>query len=197
MQETEETMGLNPSYVKDYFAHSKIRVVFAWIIQIAVVIGLAAILSLSFFQTVAMQEGSMDSTLSAGDKFLVNKAVYKIGGPKRGDIIAFRIGNEEKGSTHIKRVVGLPGETIQIQNGQILINGETYVEQKDFPAMTNAGVAEDAITLKGDEYFVLGDNRNSSEDSRFIDIGNIKKEQIIGKLWFVISPMNKLGLLRS
>lgn len=190
-------MRLNPRYIREYFADSKAKTIFLWIVEIALVIGLAAILSLSFCQTVVMQEGSMDPTFSAGDKFLVNKAVYQFGKPDRGDIVAFRIGDENKGSTHIKRVIGLPGDTIQIENGQILINEETYVEQKDFAAITNGGVAEEAITLDGDEYFLLGDNRNSSEDSRFADIGNIKKEQIIGKLWFVISPMDKLGFIES
>jgi signal peptidase I len=193
----EQTMRLNPRYIREHFADSKVKTILLWIVEIGLVIGLAAILSLSFCQTVVMQEGSMDPTLGAGDKFLVNKAVYQFGKPDRGDIVAFRIGDEEKGSTHIKRVIGLPGDTIQIQNGQILINEETYVEQKNFAAITNGGVGEDGITLDGDEYFLLGDNRNSSEDSRFANIGNIKKEQIIGKLWFVISPLDKLGFVES
>lgn len=190
-------MGLRLRYVNNHFANTKAKEIAAWLIQIIVVIGLAAVLSVSFCQTAAMQEGSMDPTLSAGEKFLINKVAYKLGSPKRGDIIVFRLGARDKGSTHIKRVVGLPGESVQIQNGQILINGETYVEQKGFPTIANPGMAEESITLKGDEYFVLGDNRNSSEDSRFADIGNIKKDHIIGRLWFVISPMNKLGFLRS
>ena len=190
-------MGLNIRYVRDYFANSKARQVLIWIVQIVITIALAAVLSVAFFQTIGIQEGSMDPTLSAGEKFLVNRVVYQLSNPKRGDIIAFRLGNEGKGSIHIKRVVGVPGDTIQIQNEQIIIDGKTYVEQKDFPAIKNAGVAEEPITLNNNEYFVLGDNRNSSEDSRFVDIGNIKKDQIVGKLWFVVSPVSKLGLLNS
>lgn len=191
-------MELNLRYIRDYFAETKIKAVFVWIIQIGITVGLAALISMSFCQTVGMQEGSMDPTFSAGDKFLVNKIAYRIGSPSRGDIIAFRIGEDTKASTHIKRVIGLPGDTIQIQEeGQILINGETYVEQKDFPAIANAGLASDPVKLGNDEYFVLGDNRNSSEDSRFVDVGNIKEDYIIGKLWFVISPMSRLGFLRS
>jgi len=190
-------MGLNPRYIRDYFAQSKARQILVWVFQIVITVALAAILSFAFFQTVAIQEGSMDPTLSAGEKFLLNKVVYQVSSPNRGDIVAFRLGDEAKGSIHIKRVIGVPGDTIQIQNEQILIDGKTYVEQKDFPPIKNAGVAEESITLASNEYFVLGDNRNSSEDSRFVDIGNIKKEQIVGKLWFVISPMNKLGLLKG
>ena len=184
-------------YIRDYFAQSKARQALVWTVQIVVTIALAAVLSFSFFQTVVIQEGSMDPTISADEKFLLNKVVYQVSNPKRGDIIAFRLGDEGKGSIHIKRVIGTPGDTIQIQNEQIIIDGKTYVEQKDFPPIQNAGVAEESITLASNEYFVLGDNRNSSEDSRFVDIGNIKKDQIVGKLWFVISPISKLGLLNS
>ena len=115
--------------------------------------------------------------------------------PKRGDVIAFRTSSDVKASTHIKRVIGVPGDTIQINDGTILINGETYVEQRNLPAITNPGLAEEGIKLASDEYFVLGDNRNSSVDSRFADMGNVKRENIIGELWFVISPMSKLGFV--
>ena len=188
-------MGLNFRYIKDYIANSRAREIIVWAVQIAGTIALAAILSFAFFQTVALQESSMDPTISSGEKLLVDKIGHNISGIKRGDIVAFRLGESNKGPIHIKRVVGLPGDTVQIQNEQILLDGTTYVEQKDFPPIQNAGVAEEPITLSGNEYFVLGDNRNSSEDSRFVDIGNIKKDQIIGKVWFVISPMNKMGLL--
>lgn len=190
-------MELNLRYVKDYFTQTKFMRVLMWIVQIAVTIGLAAVISLMFCQTVVLQEGSMDPTFSAGDKFLVNRAVYKISSPKRGDVIAFRTSSDEKASTHIKRIIGVPGDTVLIQDGMIMINGETYKEQRDLPLIVNAGLAEESVVLGGDEYFVLGDNRNSSEDSRFADIGNVKKEYIIGKLWFVISPMDKLGFVKD
>ena len=77
------------------------------------------------------------------------------------------------------------------------MTGETYQEKKNFPAIQNPGLAETEITLDKDEYFVLGDNRNNSEDSRFAGVGNIRRENIIGKLWFVASPWDKFGLLRS
>ena len=190
-------MGLNVRYIKDYIANSKARQIIVWAVQIAATIALAAILSFAFFQTVAIQESSMEPTISAGEKLLLNKVVYALSSPKRGDIIAFRLGEKNKGSIHIKRVVGVSGDTIQIQNEQIILNDKTYVEQKDFPPIQNAGVAEEPIALSGNEFFVLGDNRNNSEDSRFFDIGNIKKDQIVGKVWFVISPMSKMGLLNS
>ena len=94
-------------------------------------------------------------------------------------------------------MIGLPGETIQIVNGRILINGETYKEGKDFPMINNPGMAANAITLEAGEYFVLGDNRNNSEDSRYGDIGRVNKKYITGKLWFQISPKKDIGPLNN
>ena len=184
-------------YVRDYMAARKIKSVFVWAAEIAAVVIAAVVITVGFGKTTVMQEGSMDPTLAAGDVVLINRAAYKIGEPKRGDIIAYRVSEEENASTHIKRIIGLPGETIPIQDGQILIDGETYQEKKNFPAIQNPGLAETEITLDKDEYFVLGDNRNNSEDSRFAGVGNIRRENIIGKLWFVASPWDKFGLLRS
>lgn len=184
-------------YVRDYVAARKIKSVFMWALEIAAVMAVAAILAVGFGKTTVMQEGSMDPTLSAGDMVLINRAAYKIGEPKRGDIIAYRVSEDENASTHIKRVIGLPGETISIQDGQILIDGKTYQEKKNLPSIQNPGLAETEITLGRDEYFVLGDNRNNSEDSRSADVGNIRKGNIIGKLWLVVSPWDKFGLLRG
>ena len=190
-------MGFKIEYLKSYFAQVRVKKIRSWVIEIVITIVLAAILSLSFCQTVALQESSMDPTFCAGEKLLVNRLSYKIGSPQRGDVIAFRISSDKKGSTHIKRVIGVPGDTIQIQDGKILINGKQYVEERDLPSIVNPGIAEEEITLDKDEYFVLGDNRNSSEDSRFADIGNVKKDNIIGKIWFVISPMDKIALVKD
>ena len=96
-------------------------------------------------------------------------------------------------TTTLKMISGF----LKADKGQILIDGKTYVEQKDFPAITNPGLAEEPIKLGSGEYFVLGDNRNNSEDSRHIDVGKIKKKNILGKLWFVVSPMDKFGILRK
>ena len=101
----------------------------------------------------------------------------------------------KKTSTHIKRIIGLPGETIQIKDGQILIDGETYQENGEFPGIENAGVAETKVALDSGEYFVLGDNRNNSEDSRYADMGNVKKRNIIGKVWFIASPWSRFGFV--
>lgn len=112
-----------------------------------------------------------------------------------GDIIAFRTSEDKKASIHIKRVIALPGETVQIKDGQILINGEVYNEKDEFPAITNAGLASEPITVGKGQYFVLGDNRNNSEDSRHNGMGLVDSDRIVGKLWFTISPWKKIGFV--
>ena len=138
----------------------------------------------------------MSTTLETGDSVLVNRVVKKAGSIARGDVIAYREGSGDKSDIHIKRVIGLPGETISIHDGIIVINGESYIEDRDLPKIVNAGLAKNDITLGRDEYFVLGDNRNNSEDSRFADVGNIAGQSVIGRVWFRISPRESLGFVR-
>lgn len=176
---------------------TKTRNLLIWIFEIAVTLAFAALVAVTMFQSVTMQESSMEPTLSVGDRFFVNRVVYKLSSPERGDLIVFRTNASDDAALHIRRIIGLPGETIQIVDGQILINGETYKEGKDFPNISNPGLASSAITLESNEYFVLGDNRNNSEDSRYAEIGTVSKRYIVGKLWFTISPTNKIGFLEG
>ena len=113
--------------------------------------------------------------------------------PKRGDIIVFLPNGNEKSHYYVKRVIGVPGDTVLIQNGAVYINGEVYKEEIEAAAIEEAGLASEEITLDSDEYFVLGDNRNNSEDSRYANIGNIKKDYIIGKAWFRVAPFSSFG----
>ena len=139
----------------------------------------------------------MEPTLSTGDTLLVNKLIPKLHPPRRFDIIVFRTGNETGASVHIKRVIGLPGETVQITDGAVYINGEKLDESAyGFDAILNGGLAEEQIVLDDDEYFVLGDNRNGSGDSRYTDIGNVGLENIIGTVWFRVWPFPKTGKIR-
>lgn len=173
------------------------RGILIWVFQIAVVLACAVVAAIFFFQTVTMQEGSMEPTLATGDRFFINRMAYKLGSPKRGDIIVFKTSPKAGARLHIKRVIGLPGETVQIKDGQILINGETYKEGRDFPGISDPGLAEEEISLQAGEYFVLGDNRNNSDDSRYGDVGNVQKKYIEGGLWFVAGPIKKIGFLKD
>ena len=178
--------------IRERLEDQKIKSSMKWIFEILVTLVFAAVVALMMFQTVTMQESSMEPTISVGDRFFINKAVYKFSSPKRGDLIVFRSNASDDAALHIRRVIGLPGETVQITNGRILIDGETYKEGKDFPKISNAGLASKAISLGTGEYFVLGDNRNNSEDSRYTDIGLVKKRYIAGKIWFTCAPARKL-----
>ena len=138
----------------------------------------------------------MNPNLRNGDVTLVNRLVYNMSTPKRGHVIAFRPNGNENSHYYIKRIVALPGETIEIRDGTIWINGEELKEKYDTTAIEDAGVLEEPMTLGKSEYFVLGDDRLNSEDSRMADIGNVKRSEIEGKVWFTVSPVTHLGFVR-
>ena len=181
---------------KEKLEDEKVRGFMRWVFEIVVTLVLAAMVGIMLFQTVTMQESSMEPTIEVGDRFFINRVVYKFSSPKRGDLIVFRTNASDDAALHIRRVIGLPGETIQISGGRILIDGEVYKEGKDFPMISNPGLASSSITLESGEYFVLGDNRNNSEDSRYADVGVVSGKNIEGKVWFVLSPSDHMGLVK-
>ncbi len=183
-------------YIRDYIIASGIKSFFFWIVKIVLVLVVGFLATIALGKTTVMQDGSMGPTLLTGDLTLTDRFSYQIGAPARGDIIAFKLSDEEMASIHIKRVIGLPGETIQIIDGKIFIDEKEYKETENFPKIENPGMAEEIIKLGSNEYFVLGDNRNSSEDSRFLAVGTVEKEQIIGKIWCIISPKERMKLVK-
>ncbi len=180
---------------KSIWAGERYRKMLRFLIEIGITVILALLCAIAFEGSITVQESSMDPTIQAGDVVLVNRLAYRLGSVRRGDLIAYR--NEDSKDTvyHIKRVIGLPGETVQIKDGLIMINGETYMESRELPNIIDAGIALTPVTLASNEYFVLGDNRNSSEDSRFADVGNIKKSSISGRVWMILQPSSRRGLL--
>ncbi len=173
--------------------NKKLRRTLSWVFQIALVILFAYMLVYCFGQTQTNVGQSMDPTLAGGDTVLINTLAYQIGHPERGDVICFSPGGTRNAHTSIKRVIGLPGETIQIVDGMVQIDGKTYIEDNDYPLMTNAGMLDEAVTLGDNEYFVLGDNRNNSEDSRFTQVGMVTSDTILGKVWYILSPKGHRG----
>ncbi len=135
---------------------------------------------------------SMQNTLHDGDYLIINRLTYQFSDPKRSDIVVFK---HSKDNYYIKRVIGLPGERIQIREGQIYINGSLLEESINSELIEDSGVAKQEITLGNDEYFVLGDNRNSSTDSRFEAVGFIKRDNIIGKILVRIFPFDDFGTI--
>lgn len=183
--------------LETHLEDKKVRNILIWIFEIAVVFVFSILVGIFLFQSVTMQESAMEPTMSVGDRFFVNRVVYKFSSPQRGDLIVFKTSGSDDAALHISRVIGLPGERIQISNGKVLIDGEVYEEDLELADIRNAGIASSTVSLESGEYFVLGDNRNNSEDSRYGDIGNVKKKYIVGKLWFTISPREKIGFLKG
>ena len=139
---------------------------------------------------------SMEDTLDDGDNLIVDKLTYRFRDPVRYDIIVFPYKYKED-TYYIKRIIGLPGEMVQItEEGNILINGEILEESYGREVMKSPGIAADPIILGEDEYFVLGDNRNASADSRDPSVGVISGKDIVGRSWLRIWPLNKFGILK-
>lgn len=167
-----------------------------WVAEMVLAFIIACVLVMNFGVSVGNVGQSMEPTLGSGDNVLTNRFIYNLTTPKRGDLVVFKPNGDQNSHDYIKRVVGLPGETIQIIDGFIYIDGEVLVEDIKFDKMTYEGVAEEAITLGAEEYFVLGDNRNASEDSRNAEIGNIKEQDIVAKAWFNTSFGERFGFLK-
>lgn len=174
----------------------KAAAVVNWTVQIAITCMIAFVLVWFFGQRVSNAGDSMKPVLQNGDVVLVNRLIYNASKPKRGDIIAFKPNGNENTHYSIKRVVGLPGETVQIKDGSVYINGTETLEHIFAEDIEEAGIAEEPVILDGTEYFVLGDNHLSSDDSRMADIGNVKRSEIYGKVWFVASFGSDFGFVK-
>jgi signal peptidase I len=138
----------------------------------------------------------MQPALKNGDVVLVNRVIYNAVKPDRGEVIVFKPQGNENVHYYVKRVVGLPGETVEIKENSIYIDGKKLEEDYVTTEITDAGLAAQAVTLADDEYFVLGDDRKNSEDSRHADIGIVKRRYIYGKAWFIKAGDN-IGFVKG
>ena len=172
---------------------STIQTLVNWVVDLVVVIAFACYLVYSVGSRVEVSGSSMNPVLNSGDVVLINRIVYDLGMPSRYDIAVFE---KENSSLNMKRIIGLPGETVQIKDNLVYINGKPLDADDALGQATIAGTAEFPIDLGEDEYFLLGDNRESSEDSRFSGIGTIKREQLTGKVWFKFQPIDEFGLIQ-
>ena len=178
---------LNPKVIKD---------IFEMMIGSMIVIFLAFVIVYSVGMRTSVVGDSMEPMLGNGQEILMNRVIYRLSSPKRGDVIVFLPNGNQNSHYYVKRVVGLPGETVQIQDGSVYIDGVLLEEDEALDKMIDAGIAQNELTLALDEFFVLGDNRNSSEDSRSGNIGAVKKEDIIGKAWFrLAAEWDAMGLI--
>lgn len=188
--------GLSFRRRKKKISLSGIQKAVLWIGEVILAFVIGCMLAWFFGFTLSNVGQSMEPVIYSGDRVLVNRLIYEFKDPDYGDLIVFKPNGNENAHYHIKRVVGKPGDTVTIESGRVFIDGEVLDEVVQTDSMTDAGLASEPVTLGEDEYFVLGDNRNNSEDSRSADIGNVKKEDILGKAWFIITPGERFGFLR-
>lgn len=173
-----------------------VRETISFILYIAVVFLLTYLVIHYVGQRTQVSGTSMEYTLSDGDNLIVDKISYRFHEPERFDIIVFPYQYKEE-TYYIKRIIGLPGETVQIdEEGNIYIDGEVLEESYGREIMKEPGIAAEPIKLGEDEYFVLGDNRNASSDSRDPSVGVIRGKDIIGRAWLRLYPFDKIGFIR-
>lgn len=189
--------GLSFYHKKKKISSTALREIAEWFFLVFTAILIATVLVFSIGMRTSVIGVSMEPGLYNGQEILINHFLYKIVSPKRGDVIVFLPNGNQNTHYYVKRVVGLPGETVQIKDERLYINGVLAEEDEGYDKMADAGITENEITLGSDEYFVLGDNWNNSEDSRSGNIGPIKRDNIVGKAWFhMASAGDGMGFIK-
>ncbi|MBE5883285.1 MAG: signal peptidase I [Lachnospiraceae bacterium] len=162
-----------------------IREIFSWIFGIGVSVFLAAVLVFFLGMSTNVVGVSMEPTLYNGQQVFINRFSYVLSSPQRGHVVIFLPNGNENAHYYVKRVVGVPGDYVQIMDGVLYVNGMESEWNTD--KILDSGIAEAGITLASGEYFCVGDNINNSEDSRSANIGPVNEGDIIGKAWFHMS----------
>lgn len=175
----------------------KIGAFFLDFIEIVVIaLAMFVIMYLFLFQPHQVKGNSMYPNFYDGEYLLTDKISYRLNQPRRGEVIIFKAPKNED-YDYIKRIIGLPGETVKISNGKVWVNGnllkEYYLPADSQTFGGNFWQEGQALPIPANQYFVMGDNRNHSSDSR--DWGPVPKENIIGKAWFRYWPLKQIGLL--
>lgn len=188
--------GLRFGEKKKEFNTERLREAAGWVVEIALAVAIGILCVYFFGVRIRVVGQSMSPTLAGDETVLVDRFVYKLTDPKPNDLIVFQPNGNKKSHYYVKRVIAVPGDTVQIKEGKVYVNGVPFQERIADPFIDNGLMAEEPIVVGEGEFFVLGDNRANSEDSRYANIGNVKKEHIEGKAWFVASPMDKLGFIK-
>ena len=183
--------GLSFYHKKKKISSAALREIAQWFFLVFTAVLIATVLVFSIGMRTSVIGVSMEPGLYNGQEILINHLIYKFVNPNRGDVVVFLPNGNQNTHYYVKRVVGLPGETIQIRDERLYVNGVLAEEDESYDKMADAGIAENEITLGIDEYFVLGDNRNNSEDSRSGNIGLVKRELIEGRVWLHLSSENE------
>lgn len=175
---------------------SPVKEFFGWILYIALILGATFLIVTYVGQRTKVSGNSMETALHNGDNLIVDKISYRFREPERYEIVVFPYRHQEN-TYYIKRIIGLPGESVQIKNGEVYINGKVLGENYGIEKINigEEGIAKDMIVLGEDEYFVLGDNRNHSSDSRDSSVGILKKDELIGRAFVRIWPLDSIGVI--
>ena len=173
--------------------HPVLKFVLSILVCLFTALLLALLITTYVAHHTSVEGSSMEPTIEDGSQLVVEQISYYLHEPERFDVIVFP---NNQGANYIKRIIGLPEETIQIKDGYVYINDKQLEEDYGKEIIEDSGLAVDKITLKKDEYFVLGDNRNGSIDSRRTDIGAVKREQIKGTAWLCFYPFTKFGTIK-
>ena len=173
------------------------KMILLTIVEVLIVVFAAYAITHYGMETFTVSGQYMSPTLENGDKILVNKLSYRIHSIKRNDVVIVQQSGSEHNYYTVERVIGLPGEEVQIREGRVYINGKKLKEPYNFPKMENGGLAMEPVILEEEEYFVLCDNRNNGEDSRNANVGNIAKEDIVGKAWVRMNTIEFISHLDS
>lgn len=172
-----------------------VKEIFSWVFWIFVSMLLAVVTVFCIGMKTSVIGPSMEPSLYNGQGIFLNRLIYKVTSPRKGDVIVFLPNGNEKSHYYVKRVVGVPGDKLYIKNGLLYVNAEA-VEEYFNDRIAEPGLLENEVTLGEDEYFVIGDNCNNSEDSRSANIGTVKKSYIIGKAWMKLAAGDsELGLI--
>ena len=187
--------GLSFYRRKKKISSAVLKEIFSWIFGIVVAIFIGVVMVMFLGMTTSVVGDSMESTLYSGQEILIDRFRYVISSPKSGDVVVFLPNGNEKAHYYVKRVVAVPGDTVLIEKGTLYVNGvkNQWIDER----ILDAGIAENTLTMGKGEYFCVGDNTNNSEDSRSANIGPVKDEDIIGKVWWAFACEEaKMGFVK-
>ncbi len=167
---------------KRKISSAHVKEIFSWMFGIFTAVFIAVVLNVFLGVATNVVGVSMEPTLYNGQRIYINSFLYLISSPKRGDVVVFLPNGNENAHYYVKRVVAVPGDRVLISGGILYVNGEEspWVMEK----LADAGIAAVEFTIQNSEYFCIGDNPGNSEDSRSPNIGPVREEDMIGKVWF-------------